>query len=88
MSNAILIIGDSGSGKSTAIRNLPPEETFWINVDRKDLPFKAWKNKFKAVIENGKVDRSKTNYVETNSPDKSPLRSPLKSPVRKNSSLL
>lgn len=46
MSNAILIIGDSGSGKSTAIRNLPPEETFIINVMDKSLPFKGAKKNY------------------------------------------
>lgn len=41
MSNAILILGHSGSGKSTSIRTLPPNETFIINVIGKNLPFKG-----------------------------------------------
>lgn len=40
MAKRILIIGRSGTGKSTAIRTLPTEETFIINVEGKDLPFK------------------------------------------------
>ena len=41
MAHAVLIIGESGSGKSTSLRNLPPEETFIINVLGKTLPFKG-----------------------------------------------
>lgn len=53
MSNPILIIGESGSGKSTSIRNLNPEETFIINVLDKPLPFKGYKQKYvKANKEN------------------------------------
>jgi hypothetical protein len=46
MANSILIIGDSGSGKSTSGRNLNPKETFWINVANKPLPFKGWKKQY------------------------------------------
>lgn len=46
MSNAILIIGNSGTGKSTSIRTLPPEETFIINVLDKPLPFRGARNKY------------------------------------------
>lgn len=40
----VLIIGESGSGKSTSIRNLDPKETFIIRVLGKPLPFKGWQN--------------------------------------------
>lgn len=45
MSIATLIIGESGTGKSTAMRNLDPEKTLLIQAVRKPLPFKstAWK---------------------------------------------
>jgi len=46
MANSILIIGESGSGKSTSARHLNSEETFWINVANKSLPFKGWKLKY------------------------------------------
>jgi hypothetical protein len=36
----VLILGFSGSGKSTSMRNLDPEETFLINCGDKILPFK------------------------------------------------
>ncbi|MCP4568714.1 MAG: ATP-binding protein, partial [FCB group bacterium] len=38
-STLIFIIGKSGRGKSTAIRTLPPEDTYLINVIGKPLPF-------------------------------------------------
>lgn len=41
MSNAVLIIGESGTGKSSAIRTLPPEQTFIINILGKPLPFRG-----------------------------------------------
>jgi hypothetical protein len=46
MNNAVLVLGESGSGKSTSIRNLPPEETFIINVVDKPLPFKGGQKKY------------------------------------------
>lgn len=36
----VLIMGASGSGKSTSLRNLPAEETAIINITNKPLPFK------------------------------------------------
>jgi hypothetical protein len=47
MGQAILVIAQSGSGKSTSIENLNPKETFIINVANKPLPFKGWKSKYK-----------------------------------------
>lgn len=41
MSNTILVIGNSGTGKSSSLRTLKPEETFIINVLGKTLPFKG-----------------------------------------------
>lgn len=45
MSIATLILGNSGSGKSTSLRNLDPEKTLLIQCLRKPLPFRAegWK---------------------------------------------
>lgn len=47
MGQGILVIAESGSGKSTAIENLDPKETFIINVANKPLPFRGWKSKYK-----------------------------------------
>lgn len=46
MAKPVLIIGESGSGKSRSLLNLDPKSTFLINVNQKDLPFKGWKSKF------------------------------------------
>ena len=46
MSNSVLIIGASGTGKSTSIRNLNHKETFIINVLGKSLPFKGFVKKY------------------------------------------
>ncbi len=44
---AVLVLGKSGSGKSTSISTLPSSETFIINIASKDLPFKGWRTKYK-----------------------------------------
>lgn len=45
--NLVLIMGESGTGKSTAIRTLNPAETYIINVLDKPLPFKGYKKLYK-----------------------------------------
>lgn len=42
----LCILGESGHGKSTSLRNLNPEETFIIATVPKPLPFKGWKKKY------------------------------------------
>jgi hypothetical protein len=61
MSSTILIIGESGSGKSSSIRNLNHNETYIINVLDKPLPFKGYK---KLYIKEQVEDR-KPNYFAT-----------------------
>jgi len=46
MAQGVLIIAESGAGKSTSIETLNPKETFIINVANKSLPFKGWKKKY------------------------------------------
>jgi len=48
----VMILGESGSGKTTSLRNLNPEETVIIQAIKKPLPFrqvnfKPWDNKSK-----------------------------------------
>ena len=40
-SKLIGIVGETGTGKSTAIKHLDPKETYIINVASKELPFKG-----------------------------------------------
>jgi hypothetical protein len=49
MARGILIVGQSGTGKSTSVSNLKPEETFIINVQGKDMPFKGYNKNYKKV---------------------------------------
>jgi RNase adaptor protein for sRNA GlmZ degradation len=49
MSNTILVIGSSGSGKSTSLRNLNPKSTFIIGILDKPLPFKSYKKHYKQL---------------------------------------
>lgn len=53
MSSISLIIGESGTGKSTSIRNLNATETFIINVIDKPLPFKGYRAKYKTMSGDG-----------------------------------
>lgn len=63
MSNASLIIGESGTGKSTSIRNLNPQDTFIINVCNKPLPFRGYKAKYKVIAG---WDDKEGNYYASN----------------------
>lgn len=49
-------MGESGSGKTTAMRNLPPKETFYMDCDKKGMNWKGWRKQYN--IEN-------RNYAKT-----------------------
>ena len=61
MSNLILVIGESGTGKSTAIETLDPTETFIIQVINKPLPFKGYKSKYPLQTQGKKGSRFVTD---------------------------
>jgi ABC-type dipeptide/oligopeptide/nickel transport system ATPase component len=46
MSELIGIVGESGTGKSTAVRTLDPKETAIISCIGKPLPIKGWKKNY------------------------------------------
>lgn len=52
MSRVIGVMGESGSGKTTAMRNLPPAETFYIDSDKKGLNWKGWRSQYSADKKN------------------------------------
>lgn len=52
MANAVLILGKSGTGKSTSIKTLNPKETVIINVLGKRLPFKGSASMYNAENKN------------------------------------
>mgnify|MGYP002520385505 CR=1 FL=1 len=52
MSDVIGCMGESGSGKTTAMRNLPPKETFYIDCDKKGLNWKGWRKQYSVENKN------------------------------------
>lgn len=52
MSRAILIYGESGSGKTTSLRTLDPKRTLIIDADRKGLAWKGWKKQYSVENKN------------------------------------
>jgi adenosyl cobinamide kinase/adenosyl cobinamide phosphate guanylyltransferase len=54
MAKLVFVVGDSGSGKSTAARNLDPKTTVIINSDQKDLPFKRFSTNYNSENKNYK----------------------------------
>lgn len=75
MAKAIAIVGDSGSGKSTSMAQMPelgvigldPKETFIINIKGKDLPFRGWKKKYTPIPVGGPPETG--NYLSSTDPD-------------------
>ena len=63
MAQSILVIADSGTGKSTSIRHLNPDETFVINIANKPLPFKGWKKNYTLISK----DNPKGNLASASS---------------------
>lgn len=59
MSKTMIIMGESGSGKTTAMRNLNAKETFYIDADKKGLNWKGWREQYN--LEN-------KNYMATSEP--------------------
>lgn len=56
MSKCIGLMGESGSGKTTSMRNLDPKTTFYIDCDKKGLSWKGWKKAYST---------DKKNYYKT-----------------------
>ena len=56
MSKVIAIAGESGSGKTTSLRNLDPKSTYIIDADRKGLSWKGWKQQY---------NKEGKNYIQT-----------------------
>jgi hypothetical protein len=45
-------MGESGSGKTTAMRTLLPDETYYIDCDGKGLSWKGWRQQYNAEKKN------------------------------------
>ena len=57
MAKMLLIMGEPASGKTVSLRNIPKNELYYIDCDKKGLNYKGWKNDFNA---------DKKNYCRTN----------------------
>ena len=53
------VMGDSGSGKTTSLRNLDPKKTVIVDSDKKGLSWKDWKKSY---------SQEKKNYFKTDYP--------------------
>lgn len=58
MAKVIGVMGESGAGKTTAMRNLPPKETFYFDCDCKGMNWKGWKEQY---------SQEKKNYWKSDS---------------------
>jgi len=56
MAKVIGIMGESGSGKTTSMRDLDPTTTFYLDSDKKGLSWKGWKKQY---------SYEKLNYMAT-----------------------
>ena len=52
MANIIGIMGESGAGKTTSMRNLDPKTTYYIDCDKKGLSWRGWKKQYNAENKN------------------------------------
>lgn len=59
MASPICIMGESGTGKTTAFRTIDPASTLYVDCDKKGLSWKGWRNDF---------NREAKNYVTTDDP--------------------
>jgi len=60
MSRAIAVMGESGSGKTTAMRTLDPKETYYIDCDGKGLSWKGWRQQY---------NKENVNYFRSDNQD-------------------
>ena len=56
MAKIILVMGEPASGKTVSLRNIPKNELYYIDCDKKGLNYKGWKNDF---------NEEKKNYCRT-----------------------
>ena len=57
MAKMILVMGEPASGKTVSLRNIPKNELYYIDCDKKGLNYKGWKNYF---------NEENKNYFKTN----------------------
>lgn len=60
MSKLIAVMGESGSGKTTSMRNLDPKTTMYIDCDKKGLSWKGWREQY---------NKENKNYIVSDDSD-------------------
>ena len=55
-----MIIGTSGSGKTTSLEKLDPKQTFYIDADGKGLSWKGWRKQY---------NKENKNYFQCDAPE-------------------
>ena len=60
MSKMLLVMGEPASGKTVSLRNIPKNELYYIDCDKKGLNYKGWKDDF---------NEEKKNYLRSNDGD-------------------
>ena len=58
MAKMLLVMGEPASGKTVSLRNIPKNELYYIDCDKKGLNYKGWKEDFNI---------EKKNYFRSNS---------------------
>ena len=57
MSKMLLVMGEPASGKTVSLRNIPKNELYYVDCDKKGLNYKGWKEDF---------NTEKKNYFRSN----------------------
>ena len=57
MAKMLLVMGEPASGKTVSLRNIPKNELYYVDCDKKGLNYKGWKEDFNA---------KKKNYFRSN----------------------
>ena len=75
MATVIGIMGESGSGKTTSLRNLDPSTTYIIDCDGKGLSWRGWKKRYNHdsrnyyVTDDQQVVLACLKHINANKPD-------------------
>ena len=70
MANKILILGDSGDGKTTSLRNFDPSDLYIHQCTKKRLPWKGSSKQYNLQNKNLSVGHTLTTPPKDNNPDK------------------
>lgn len=57
----LCVMGESGAGKTTSMRNLDPKTTYYIDCDKKGLSWRGWR---------GQYNKDNKNYYSTDDQNK------------------